>query len=263
MAVYIGVIIAVTALTSCVGFFIFKRVGIHAKSLIISIAALNILFCAIFPLLFAFISGGAGASDGSPARGLPVVFFVLVILTLIYIAFIIWRVALRSPGFLLNMPIPTPDSAETGGEAVLAPNNAEDASIMTGNEKDIIDTALNIDKMGIITASQIDADNYDVNALLNRAFDSLGGGRLDEAAECFYGAMEKHPPLNLEIQIAIQLCMVYIELGQAELAFDILVGYNDQYRNRLSEEDKSILETGISMIESMATGIGGNGYEKD
>ena len=86
---------------------------------------------------------------------------------------------------------------------------------------------------------------------------------LEEAAGHFYSAMEKHPPLSLEIQIAIQLSMIYSELGRADLSYDILIGYNDKYRNQLSDEDEAMLNTGISMIESVIAGNGGNGDEKN
>ena len=288
MAVFICAIVLAAAVTSYFAHLILKRLGINKKFLVMVIAALNVLFCAAFPFLFALLSGRPDAVNRAPARGAPAVLTILILFMLLYVIFIVWRIVLRSPALSLNTPIPEPESADANaGFAKTTENDglisdrldidldfdpkvveitqkySDNANIIDGYEKDTVDTATNIDKMGIITELHHTSDENDVNSLVNRAFDSLGGGKLDEAAEYFYSAIENHPPLNLEIQIAIQLCMVYLDLGQADLAFDILVGYNDQYRNRLSDEDKSILETGISMIESVVTDIGGNGYEKN
>ena len=254
LAVFICVTIAVTAVVSFLFYIVAKRLKLLDKSLIILISILNVLFCAAFPLLAALFGGDARTADGAPSRGLLTVFILLAIWVLFYIFLITWRVILHSPAVRLFLRVPEPESKEPG---------AVFEDIYSESGKDTVDTAINLDKMGIITEIHHEADENDVKSLINRAFDSLNGGQLNEAAEYFYSAIEKRPPLNLEIQIAIQLSVIYGELGQADLALDILTGYNEQYRSRLTDEDKASLDFGVSMIETIVAGIGGDGHEKN
>ena len=57
------------------------------------------------------------------------------------------------------------------------------------------------------------------------ASDYQEGGRLEEAAECFYAAMGRHPSRELEITIAVKLCRIYAQLGLSDLALEIMASY--------------------------------------
>ena len=84
LAVFIFVIIAVTAVVSFLFYIVAKRHKLLDKSLFIFISILNVLFCAAFPPLSALFGGSADAADGTPSRGLGVVIALLAIWTLIY-----------------------------------------------------------------------------------------------------------------------------------------------------------------------------------
>ena len=250
MALFIFAVIIAAAATSSLFIYIAKRISLCKGSLIAAISIMNVLFCTAFPLLFALVSGesGGGAaqtSDGAvlagdtlPLRGLPAVFAVMALWAVFYAALVVWRVVLRSGSARFGVPLPVPI-------------------------KDSVDTATNIDKMSNITDLRQDIGDGDVSMLLERAFECLGDGKPEDAAEYFYSAIEKRPPLGLEIQIAIQLGTIYCELGRSELTYEILTGYIDQYRDRLSDADMAALAAGVSMVESVVAGIGGDGYEKD
>ena len=248
MTVYIGAVAAVSAVISTLFYNVSKRIDLCKKSLIATVSVLNALFCAIFPLLIALISGQA--KNGAPSRNLGAVAVYMSLLTLLYLFIIIWRVMLRSPSLKFNMPFPIPEQYEK------MPQNIE-------YKKDSVDTAANIDKMGNITEIQQDNAENKVILLINLAFNSLEGGKLEEAAMNFYSALENKPPLSLEIQIAIQLGMIYSELGQAALSYDILNGYYNDYQDQLSKEDKMMLEAGINMVGPVVANIGGDGDEKN
>lgn len=257
MPLFICVTVLTTAASSILFYYAAKRLGINNKRLIAAVSALNALFCAAFPLLFAFVSGWA---DGrAPMRRPAAVFAALILWTAAYVAIILWRVVLRSPSFRFKAQIPVPDPDGPVLEPVNIKNN--------------IDSAINIGKMGMNAELRRDNGENDVfiheihensvDSLINRAFDCLNGGKKEEAAEYFYSAIEMRPPLSLELQIAIQLSMIYMELGRADLSFDIMTGYDEKYRDRLSGEDKGSLDAGLSIIKSAVAGVGGNGYEKD
>ena len=134
--------------------------------------------------------------------------------------------------------------------------------------KNSVDTAQNIDKMGISADLLGNMDSGsdrldDVDYLVNCAFDSLGAGNLEEAAEYFYNAIDKHPKLGLEVQIAIQLSMIYSEIGHAGLSLDILKGYITKYGDLLSDMDMAALEAGVSNIEIIVAGSGGEVNEEN
>jgi len=215
--------------------------------MIIAITALNILFSAVFPLLYALLSGLA--ADGAPRRGPRAVIPVLAVWAIVYIFIIIWRVVLRSPNLRLNAPLPAA---------------GPDFNIKTDiYEKNSVDTAHNIDKMDISNKSNRNYSRDDVDFLINHAFDSLHGGNLEEAAEYFYNAIELNPPLNLELLIAVQLSVIYCDLGHPDLSSDIMDGYYKKYWDILSDSDKAVIMAGVSIIESKTAGIGGDGNEKD
>jgi hypothetical protein len=247
LALFICVAAVAAAAMSVAFYFAVKRFGIYKKSLIAAVTALNAAFCAAFPLLFAAIGGGAGG-DGAP-RSPAAAIAALAALTAIYVIIVVWRVALRSPSLRLNVPIPGPDASE--------PANG------TENEKNIVDSATNLGKMGMNIELHRNIGENDVNSLINLGFDCLNGGKMEEAAGYFFNAIEKHPPLGLELQIAIQLCMIYLELGRADLSFEILSGYDAEYRDRLSGEDRERLDAGLAAVRPAIAGVGGDGYEKD
>ncbi|MCL2058920.1 MAG: hypothetical protein FWH01_07655 [Oscillospiraceae bacterium] len=289
MVLFIGAVILAAAATSLLFIYISKRMNLCRPSLIVAVSALNALFCAAFPPLFALFSGDLG--NGMPARGLVAVFAIMALWAVFYVALVIWRVVLRSPSVRLNAPVPRPDlrlrvdNAEMAARrenvaafdemeranpeksVEITPFDVKNMGIDTESVKNSVDTALIIDKMGNIDEMHPNLDNESekggVAQLIERAFECLNDGNKEDAAEYFYSAIEKHPPLNLEIQIAIQLGIIYCELERAELAYDILTSYSANYRDRLTDADRETLDTGVSMVESIVAGIGGDGYEKD
>ena len=279
-----------TAITSCIFYIYAKRTGLCKLSLIIKLAALNVAFCVLFPLLFSLISGET--EYNAPSLGLTVVFSILILLTVIYIFFVMWRVVLRSPSIKLNVPIPkmdtaaaiitVPDMIDTGDEAAADIIDTGDEAaadlVETGDEvpgiteiegfsverlKKSVDTAQNLDKMGMSLDIQPNSKEKAIDIIITHAFDSLYGGKLEEAAGYFYQAIGMEPPVSLEIKIAIQLSMVYYELGQADLSLDVLKSYSEKYQDELSDEDKASIEAGVLIIGKAVASIGGDGYEKN
>jgi len=289
LTVYTCAAVIVSALISLLFYLFTRRRGPCKKSLIAAVTVLNILFCVAVPWLFYFFGGDDGS--GAPALGLPAVLLILLALFVVYVAAVVWGVVLRAPGLRLNAPLPEADAgggrygaplpeadvgsysphlaepAPAGGFSSKNTQIQDDIATQTGENADFIknsvDRAKKLDKMIMSGDFHQDTDNSDVISLINSAFDCLGGGKLEEAAEYFYCAIEKRPPLSLEIKIATQLSMVYSELGRTELSSDILSEYGKHYQDQLDDEDRAVLLAGVGINESMVAGIGGDGNEKN
>jgi len=274
LPLFLSVAVMAIILTSCAFYFIARRIDLCGVRLIVIISAFNLLFCALFPLVFALLSGVD--LRGEPALGHVRVLAVMLALLAVYEIMIVWRAALHSPSINLNVPVPAPDAREMApaeaDDSLIAPDFgaetpafAENAyaggGFEAGFDKKPVDSVKNLDKMGMTIEFHEDSKAIEINLLIDSAFDCLNGGRLEEAAEYFYNAIEKHPSLGLEIMIAIQLSMIYSELGHADLSLDILTHYKDKYRDQLSGEDMASIEAGIGIIEAVVAGIGGDGYE--
>ena len=239
MHIFVFTVAAAIAATSIVFYMIAKRLGLCKKTLIFLLTALDCVFCLSFPLLFALISGKNKA--GAPALGFGAAITVLALWFILYLASVARRVALRSSGLDLKVPVPEPDQVY---------DNTGKKPVYDNTGKKPVDSAQNIDKMDINTANCENADIPAINALIERAFECLDGGKLEEAAGFFYEAIVKRPPLELDIQIAIQLGMVYSELGRPEFALDVLYSYMQTYRGRLSGDNKAALGAAIDIIET-------------
>ena len=267
MLLFAGVAVLVTVITSALFYLIAKKIDLCKKSLMIKLMAYNAVFCVAFPAFIAVLGGET--QSGVPSRGLAAVFSILAIWTALYIVFVIWRVILRSGDVKLKLPVPVPETHSSIlneisiNDVENLPDDSKNAGYEPNFDQNAVDTVLNVGKMGIVTEQDPKTDLNDVNSLINLAFDSLYGGKLEEAAEYFYNAIDTRPPLNLEVMIAIQLCMIFSELGRADLSYDILTGYNEKYREQLSDEDRTALEYGVNLLKSVVTGIGGDGYEKN
>ena len=284
MTVYVCASVTAAAVSSLVFYFYVKRINLCGKSVIIASGVMNALFCAVFPLLFSAVSGAKERNE--PVNSLLTVFIILIIIYLLYLGLLVSVVVLRSPGVRLNAPMPSPDGIDVISQDALSvseyagvpgtgfsnppesPGDALAAADVPEFGKNSVDTAQNIDKMGIGTDSrqiskQHNEDIDNLNYLVNCAFDSLGSGKLEEAAEYFYSAIDRHPPLSLEVQIAIQLAMIYSEIGHAELSLDILRGYIFNYKEFLSDSDMAALEAGVGNIEISVAGIEGDVNEEN
>jgi tetratricopeptide (TPR) repeat protein len=138
-----------------------------------------------------------------------------------------------------------------GGEGPPTKNSEKISDISPSEGGNMVDSAQNIDKMGMVGELCPDGGESDADELVKFAFLRLQSGMLEEAAEYFYQAIEKRPGRDLEFKLVIELCQIYRALGSVELALDILENYRDNYRDQIPRHDLDAMESCIlEMAES-------------
>lgn len=110
------------------------------------------------------------------------------------------------------------------------------------NEKNV-DTPDIIDKMGVDEISDesvpyLDLNGLSLNELIDKAFVLKENGREIEAASLYIEALSRKPDDEAAFWIVLDICSIYKNSGQAELAEDILLTYIDEFEHLMSEEVK-------------------------
>ncbi|NLV37273.1 MAG: hypothetical protein GXY17_11435 [Clostridiaceae bacterium] len=123
--------------------------------------------------------------------------------------------------------------------------NEEIMSEDANNLEKSVDSAVNIDKMGI------ENNMHDVGALtieecIEEAFRLKEEGDSEGAIiYCMY-ALDKKPPKELTFWIVLDICVMYKALGQRELALDILNSYYDIYGEIMDVTVKEEIESNLN-----------------
>lgn len=124
-------------------------------------------------------------------------------------------------------------------------NNDEIMAEDANNLEKSVDSAGNIDKMGI------ENNMHDVAALtieecIEEAFRLKEEGDSEGAIiYCMY-ALDKKPPKELTFWIVLDICVMYKALGQHELALDILNSYYDIYGEIMDVTVKEHIESNLN-----------------
>lgn len=114
-----------------------------------------------------------------------------------------------------------------------------------------IDTPDIIDKMELDDISNesipyLDLDGFNLNELINRAFTLKQDGRELEAASLFIKVLDMKPDNEAAFWIVLDLCAIYKNVGQAELAKNILQSYLDRFELLMSNEVKDQIMQGLN-----------------
>ena len=109
-----------------------------------------------------------------------------------------------------------------------------------------VDTPDIIDKMGIdMISSTMDSDlhfsDMSVESMLEKAFLLMQEGREFEAVSVFMDALDKKPDNEVVFWIVVDICVIYKNAGQTELAQDILKTYIDEYESIMSNDVKELI----------------------
>ena len=109
------------------------------------------------------------------------------------------------------------------------------------NTEKNVDTSDIIDKMGLDTISdfiELSSDRLSIDEVLDRAFLLKQEGKELEAASLFINALDMKPDTEVAFWIVLDICVIYKNFGQSELAADILQAYMNEYNDLMSDEVK-------------------------
>jgi hypothetical protein len=109
------------------------------------------------------------------------------------------------------------------------------------NTEKNVDTSDIIDKMGLDTISdfiELSSDRLSIDEVLDRAFLLKQEGKGLEAASLFINALDMKPDTEVAFWIVLDICVIYKNFGQSELAADILQAYMNEYNDLMSDEVK-------------------------
>ena len=126
-------------------------------------------------------------------------------------------------------------------------NNDENMTTDENNFEKAVDSAENIDKMGIENTLH-DSDSLTIDECIEEAFRLKGLNDSEGAIIYYMYALDKKPKKDLTFWIILDICVMYKSLGQQELALDILNSYYDIYSDIMDISVKEEIETNLSNI---------------
>jgi hypothetical protein len=109
------------------------------------------------------------------------------------------------------------------------------------NTEKNVDTSDIIDKMGIDTISdsiELSSGQLSIDELLDQAFLLKQEGKELEAASLYINALNMKPDTKVAFWIVLDICVIYKNFGQSDLAADILQAYIDEYDDLMSNDVK-------------------------
>lgn len=126
-------------------------------------------------------------------------------------------------------------------------NNDENMTTDENNFEKAVDSAENIDKMGIENTLH-DSDSLTIDECIEEAFRLKELNDSEGAIIYYMYALDKKPKKDLTFWIILDICVMYKSLGQQELALDILNSYYDIYSDIMDISVKEEIETNLSNI---------------
>lgn len=130
---------------------------------------------------------------------------------------------------------------------IIDSNNEENMTIDKNNFEKAVDSAENIDKMGIENALH-DSDSLTIDECIEEAFRLKELDDSEGAIIYYMYALDKKPKKDLTFWIILDICVMYKSLGQRELALDILNSYYDIYSDIMDISVKEEIEANLLNI---------------
>jgi tetratricopeptide (TPR) repeat protein len=123
-------------------------------------------------------------------------------------------------------------------------NNEEKADKTEINFEKSVDRTEIIDKMGIENIGQT-SENLGLDECIEKAFLLKESKDLESAILYYMYALDKKPGKDLAFWIVLDICVIYKELGQKEMAFDILNSYYEVYGDVMDMSVKEEIERNL------------------
>lgn len=106
-----------------------------------------------------------------------------------------------------------------------------DSLLELGLEEEAVASVNDLDGIVFVTdtGSELQADDLTIEDCIDEAFRLKQSGDFEGAIINFMYALDRKPPKDLVFWIVLDVCVLYRELKQVELAKDILTAYMDNY----------------------------------
>jgi hypothetical protein len=252
---------------------IFSRFKLLNMATLAAVTIASLISIAAFPLLFGLIARLNGGSSGTSAllrvsvltlASFPVLAFLLSIL----IALVIpkpGKKAVHAGTESLESESPAVEAASSAIEntnyleqiydKLVNENNREtldnaETKVEPENNLEIsVDSSENIDKMGIENIVQ-NSKVPTIEGCIEEAFKLKETDDVEGAILYFMDALDKNPCKELTFWIVLDICVLYKNLGQAELAYDILNSYHDAFGDLMDATVKEEIESNLLDIRA-------------
>ncbi len=126
---------------------------------------------------------------------------------------------------------------------------AENTPIEMNNEEKSVDSAENIDKMGIENNIH-DSEAMTIEECIDEAFRLREQGDHEGSILYFMYALDKKPQKGLTFWIILDICVMYKSIGQMDLALDILNSYYDIYGDSMENEVKEEIVKNLTEVSA-------------
>lgn len=263
-----GAVIVCTALM----LIVFSRFKLLNIATLAAVTIASIISIAAFPLLFGLI---ARFKDGSPDISAILLVSVLTLVTYLMLALllsIMITILIANPGKkavhagieLSESEKPADEaSSEVENENYLEQiydkllnennkeslNNAEMKEEAENNLEKSVDSSEIIDKMGIENIVQ-DSGVMSIEECIGEAFKLKETDDFEGAILYFMDALDRKPHRDLTFWIVLDICVLYKNLGQVELAYDILNSYHNTYGDLMEVSVKEEIESNLLDIQA-------------
>jgi hypothetical protein len=263
MSDYFTAAIAAIIVCTAVMMLIFRRLKLFDLKTAASVAVASLITVITFPALYNIIT----ALDGGNRTGTALLMILAAALLLnILLAFLLSVLAvvilpkLGKAGEAQQDGQPEGASAGNGapGENYLeqifnnfsseidreSPNNIENGNKIENNFEISVDSSENIDKMGIDNGMQ-NSNTLSIDECIEEAFRLKAEGKAEESVLYFMYALDKNPAQKLAFWIVLDICVQYKELGNTELAYDILNSYHEAFADIMDGAVKQEIENNL------------------
>jgi tetratricopeptide (TPR) repeat protein len=268
MPIYAAAAAGAVILCTMLILFVFGRLKLLNTLTLVSVALAALLTVAAFPFVYDLLSQWLnGGSDPKPL--LPVIALALAgCLALAFLLSVLLSIVFR--GFIKAPAQTAAELSEAGDQTAAAendnylekiyeklvqekngetPKNEENGDHAENNLEKSVDSSENIDKMGIENIVQ-NSTVMTIDECIAEAFTRKETGDLEGAVQHFIEALDRNPHRELAFWIVLDICVLYKDLGQVDLAYDILNGYHEAFGDMMDASVKTEIENNLFDIQA-------------
>lgn len=264
---YIAVAAGVVIICTILLLLVFGRLKLLNTLTILSVALAVLVTVAAFPFMYGLFAKLWG-SGTDPSSIMLVAALTLAGCLVLAFLFSILTSALI-PRFV-KTPVQAAELSEAGNQAAAVGNdnylekiyeklvhenneesvkNDEITDNTENNLEKSVDSSENIDKMGIENIVQ-NSVVVTIDECIGEAFTRKEAGDAEGAIQYFIEALEKNPRKELTFWIVLDICVLYKNLGQVDLAYDILNSYHAAFGDMMDASVKEEIKNNLFDIQA-------------
>ncbi len=252
---------------------IFNRLKLLNTVTLAAVTIASLISIAAFPLLFGLIARvKGGSSDISALLLVSVLTLVTYLVFAFLLSILITKLIPKSGPKAVQAGIESSGSEKPAVEESSSPtenenyleqiydklidensreslNNVENKEDAENNLEISVDSSEIIDKMGIENIVQ-NSGAMSIEECIGEAFKLKETDDAEGAILYFMDALDKKPRRDLTFWIVLDICVLYKNLGQVELAYDILNSYHDAFGDLMDASVKEEIESNLLDIQA-------------